>query len=373
MALDPAEGTPEAEKLKLLGVLVERYEKGAFPISSPNPIDAIVFRMEERGLKQSDLIQYIGSKSKVSEVLSGKRNLTLQMIRLLSQGLSIPIDLLIEKSNVGDSVDISKYPISPMKKLGWISGKTEREVFDSFESLFKRKGAFLPSPVMFRKTFAGKGSDSFDVYSLHAWAARVLKEAEDKKNIPEYDPGLITEKFLRGLSNLSLANDGPRLAMERLLQFGIVLLIVQHLPKTKLDGASFFTSKGNPIVGMTLRFDRIDNFWFTLMHELVHIKMHLKKSEFFFFDDIDSDASDELEKEADFYATEYLISRKDWTRSALVKQPSEKLIFEYSKIWNVHPAIIAGQVRREKNNYINFSKLIGQGEVRRQFEFVPVR
>ena len=375
ISIDPKEGTSEAEKLKLFATLVEKFEKENFPINPPSPIDAIVFRMEERGLKQADLVPFIGPKSKVSEILSGKRKLTLQMIRSLSEGLSIPIELLIEKNStpVMEDMEMANYPVPFMKKLGWIVGDNEKDLEVSLLSLFKGRGGFLPSPIMFRTTFAGKGSGTFDVYSLYAWTAKVLKEAEEIKNPPEYNPDLITEKFFRALSNLSLANDGPRLAKERLFQYGIILLIVQHLPKTKLDGASFFTKRGNPVVGLTLRFDRIDNFWFTLMHELVHIQLHLKGKDTFFFDEIDLSADNELEREADLNAAEYLIPRKDWVRSPVRRVPSEALIFEFSKIWNIHSAIIAGQIQYESQNYSHFSKLVGQGEVRKQFDFVPIK
>ena len=88
--------TKEADDLELLSALVELYEEHTFPIKSPSPLEAIRFRMEQMNLAQKDLIPYIGNKSKVSEVLSGKRPLSLTMIRKLSVGLGIPADVLIQ-------------------------------------------------------------------------------------------------------------------------------------------------------------------------------------------------------------------------------------------------------------------------------------
>lgn len=88
--------TPEGDKLELITTLIEIYEKKHFPIASPSPIEAIKFRMEQMGLSPKDLIPYIGSKSKVSEVLNGKRTLSLAMIRQLSVGLEIPVEILIQ-------------------------------------------------------------------------------------------------------------------------------------------------------------------------------------------------------------------------------------------------------------------------------------
>ncbi|MBV5261735.1 DNA-binding protein [Synechococcus moorigangaii CMS01] len=92
--------TPEFDELEVLATLVENYEEKEYPIDAPNPIAAIRFRMDQQGLKQSDLVPYIGSKSKVSEVLSGKRELSKKMIIALHGGLNIPLESLLQSSVV---------------------------------------------------------------------------------------------------------------------------------------------------------------------------------------------------------------------------------------------------------------------------------
>jgi HTH-type transcriptional regulator/antitoxin HigA len=89
-------GTPEGDELELLVLLVETYEAEKFPIELPDPIEAIRFRMEQMNLKQKDLIPIIGSKSKVSEVLSGKRELSITMIRKIVSNLNIPAAVLLQ-------------------------------------------------------------------------------------------------------------------------------------------------------------------------------------------------------------------------------------------------------------------------------------
>jgi HTH-type transcriptional regulator/antitoxin HigA len=89
--------TPEGDELELLLLLVEKYEDEAFPIDLPDPVTAIRFRMDQQGLKQKDLEPYIGSKSKVSEVLSGRRELSLTMMRKLVTGLGIPAEVLLRQ------------------------------------------------------------------------------------------------------------------------------------------------------------------------------------------------------------------------------------------------------------------------------------
>jgi HTH-type transcriptional regulator/antitoxin HigA len=89
--------TPEGDELEILLLLVEKYEEKKFPIDLPDPVTAIRFRMDQQGLKQKDLEPYIGSKSKVSEILSGRRELSLSMIRKLVAGLDIPAEVLLRQ------------------------------------------------------------------------------------------------------------------------------------------------------------------------------------------------------------------------------------------------------------------------------------
>lgn len=118
VALDPAPNTPEGDRLELLATLVEDYEKKHFPIAKPTPVEAILVRMEEQGLKQKDLVPYIGSRSKVSEVLSGKRRLTLPMIRALHHALRIPLEVLThEPETVKQSPIRGDIPTSAAKKV----------------------------------------------------------------------------------------------------------------------------------------------------------------------------------------------------------------------------------------------------------------
>ena len=95
--LDPQPGTPEADDLQLLALLIETYEKARWPIGLPDPVDAVRFRMDQLGLTRRSLEPYIGSRARVSEVLSGKRALSLRMIRALHAGLDIPLEVLVQE------------------------------------------------------------------------------------------------------------------------------------------------------------------------------------------------------------------------------------------------------------------------------------
>jgi HTH-type transcriptional regulator/antitoxin HigA len=96
---DARPGTAKGDELELLLLLVETYESANYPIALPDPISALRFRMEQAGLRPKDLIPYIGSKSKVSEVLSGRRSLSLTMIRNLVTGLRFPAEVALRVTN----------------------------------------------------------------------------------------------------------------------------------------------------------------------------------------------------------------------------------------------------------------------------------
>lgn len=97
MEMNPEVGTPQSDELEILALLIEKYEEKNWAIATPDPIEAIKYRMEELGLKQKDLVPMIGSKSKVSEVLNRKIGLSLSMIAQISAKLRIPLEVLVPK------------------------------------------------------------------------------------------------------------------------------------------------------------------------------------------------------------------------------------------------------------------------------------
>ena len=96
LIFEAKKGTEEGDELEILSILIDRYENENFPIGMPDPIEAIKFRMEQMGMKQKDLAEVVGFKSRVSEILNKKRKLTLDMIRKLNTTLHIPTEVLVQ-------------------------------------------------------------------------------------------------------------------------------------------------------------------------------------------------------------------------------------------------------------------------------------
>ena len=120
MLKNPLTDSDDANELELLALLIKSYEDKNVEIDPPTPLEAIQFRMEQSELKQKDLIPYIGTKSRVSEVLAGKRPLTLAMARELHKGLGIPAEVLLEgaETTIPEKIDTKLYPVREMHKLG---------------------------------------------------------------------------------------------------------------------------------------------------------------------------------------------------------------------------------------------------------------
>lgn len=96
---DAEPNTPDGDKLEILTTLVQAYEEEHYPIDFPDAVDALNYWMESRGLERKDLQMFIGTRARISEILNRKRELTLTMIRKLNEGLKIPAELLIKKTN----------------------------------------------------------------------------------------------------------------------------------------------------------------------------------------------------------------------------------------------------------------------------------
>jgi HTH-type transcriptional regulator/antitoxin HigA len=379
--MDAEAGSPEADELELLATLVELYEDEHYAMDFPDPVEAIKFRMDQLGLNQQNLVPFIGNKSKVSEVLNKKRPLTLSMMRSLHENLGIPAEILLQKTgadfpHAAPGIQWDSFPVKEMAKRGWIKplGKLKDSAEESMRIFIEEccPGA-VTIEACFRENSGNRTNIKTDLYALNAWCMRVISLTHNKKLIKKYNPNSFTPDSLKTIAKLSFFETGPQLAREYLEKQGIYLIIERHLPKTYLDGAALLLDDGSPVVGLTLRYDRIDNFWFCLLHELAHIILHLgKNNQHLFLDDMDVRIQNDkknngIEEEADSLAMESLIPSEIWASSTVRINPSTRNVLALSEELRIHPACIAGRIRYEKNNFKLLSRLIGSGKIRKFF------
>lgn len=377
--MDAKAGTPEGDELELLSALVELYEETQYPVALPDPVEAIKFRMDQLGLRQKDMTRYFGSKSKVSEVLSRKVPLTLSMMRALHKNLGIPAEVLLHSTNTKLhqsllEVDWTKFPLLEMTKRGWVERKEniKKHAEEIMMSLLKDAGGEKAlTAVHCRRGISSRYNEKTDDYSITVWRLRVLARARKEKLPKKFNRSLLTADTMNDLVRLSVFSQGPAMAKEFLNTLGIHIIIETHLPKTYLDGAAMLLPNGSPVIGLTLRYDRIDNFWFSLLHELAHVKLHLQRPEDCFLEDLHMKIipsnDDNPEIEADKMATEAVIPEKFWKEKILEKTVTIEQVENWADELKIHPALVAGRIRFHTGDYRKFSKFLGTGAVRRQF------
>ena len=367
--------TDEGDELEVLTTLISAYEDKYFPMEMPDALAAIRFRMEQQGLSQSDLKPYIGSSAKVSEALSGRRPLTLKMIRALNQHLGIPAEMLIRGSTLPtdlSEVEWGKFPLREMQKRGWIGNIID--IADHAEEIMRgmidRAGGTSALCALYRKNDDARKNANINPYALKAWCLYVMAKGREADLTGIYTQGSVNLDFLTQVVRLSTREDGPRAAQEFLSEHGIALIPVEKLSNTHLDGAAMMTVEGRPVVGMTLRYDRIDNFWFCLLHELAHIGRHIEKGDSdFFVDNLDIPTSDKTEKEANEWASEAAIPEKIWSCHPISLLPNANNVIALAHTLKIHPAIVAGRVRFLSKNYQLLTSFVGNKEVRRFLRF----
>jgi HTH-type transcriptional regulator / antitoxin HigA len=366
MVAEPPTGSDAERLLKTLAVLIRDYETKHYSLDPPDPIEAIRFRMEQQGLAAKDLIPYLGSRSKVSEVLAGKRPLSVSMMRNLHRGLGIPAASLLSDNRVEETTKLNwkRVPFAEMRRRGWIqnlprSASEAARLLEEWASPVRD----LELAPMYRHHI--RSAKTVNHESLAVWTIQVAKRALEAPPSGEFSSEW-SAQFFRDLVRLSAFSNGPALAKEFLDHHGIAMVVEAKLT-TGLDGAAM-TCHGIPVVALTIRYDRLDNFWFVLMHELVHLFKHLNSTTESFYDDLDSDdQADPREVEADQLAGELLIPREEWEHSPARTVRSVVTATHLAQKLQIHPAIVAGRVRKIYKDYRVLSGLVGQGEVRKHF------
>jgi len=213
--------------------------------------------------------------------------------------------------------------------------------------------------------------DHSEDWSLLSWKAQITRRAKviiDREKL-KYRP--LDVSWLKDLVRLSSLEDGPTQAVQLLKQHGIVLVAERNIPGMNVDGAAFLVDQ-IPVIGLTLLRDSIDNFWFTLMHEVAHVILHYRTGlAAGFFDDIESAEIDELEEEANRFASNMLIPEELWSRSPARIAKTADPIERFAEQLGISSAIVFGRIRLERKNYALFTDKIGRNKVRKQLLLHP--
>ena len=329
-----------------------------------------------RGMSQRELGQFIGVAEQQIQRYEAERYRSANLERLseIASALDIRVreagELRVEASgrDVGD--DPLAYPITEMFKRGYFedfSGTLAqaKKAADRLVPAFFQASTWAPNALHRRSVRAGSSPQQA---ALLAWEARVSTLAERRAPLGKFHRSALDRSWLRHLVGLSIFEDGPQRAEAWLRESGVVLVVEPHLPGTLLDGAALRTGGDVFVVALTIRHDRLDNFWFTLLHEVGHLALHISAGQYqAIFDETETPDKSPIEDEADLFAQEALLPSELWKTCVSRFTRTDRAVQTDAAKLGVHPAIIAGRIRREAGDYTLFRNLVGAGEVRRQF------
>ncbi|MBN7806460.1 ImmA/IrrE family metallo-endopeptidase [Agrobacterium rosae] len=328
-----------------------------------------------RGLSQKDLARKLGLREQAVQRWEAEkyRSISLSNFQKVAQSLGVRWqmqDITPTDRNWPPVYDVSKADVAKVlrhaRQHGWLETSDTSDE-NATATLIRYVGDHVNrygTPSLLRTGL--NVVDHTHDWSLLSWKAQVSRRAEAiiAEVKPKYRP--IDVSWLIELVRLSQFDDGPTLAVRLLLEHGIVFIAEPQISGMSVDGAAFLIDDV-PVIGMTLLRDTVDNFWFTLLHEVAHIILHYRTGlSSGFFDDLESPHVDEFEEEANQFASNLLIPDEVWSRSpariAKTSDPVEKLATRIK----ISPAIIFGRIRMERNDYSIFSNKIGRGTVRKQ-------
>jgi HTH-type transcriptional regulator/antitoxin HigA len=339
------------------------------PGSTPPPGYFIKEELEARGWGQRDLAYILDvHEQAVNVIVSGRRGISPEMAKALAKAFDVPAEFFTNLQNAYELAQArdpdpgverrarlqASYPIREMIKRGWLedadAAMLEIQVARFFEVSAIDEIPHLPH--------APKKSRYDEMPATQvAWLFRVRQIARSIA-VPPY-----SEKALRSalprlrqlLTDPEEARHAPRILMECGLRF----VLVEPLPQGKIDGVCFWLDDGSPVIGMSLRFDRIDNFWFVLRHEIEHVlrrdgrETEIVDIELKGLRIADAASLPKEERLADAAAAEFCIPQDRIADFIARKNPffSERDVLGFARSVQVHPGIVVGQIQNRTERW----------------------
>ena len=339
--------------------------------------------LADRGWTQRTLAIILGVDiTGINKIVSGKKPVTAEMALLLETVFEVPAEEFLElqkeydlakariiaRPDPGRAIRARLFgdlPISEMIKRGWLEADDIRDVSD-VESALKK---FFHSdsiedievlPYAAKKTLTSSPPTPAQL----AWIYRV-KEIASELIVARYSPSSARNVIPR-LSNLMLAAEEARHVPRILAEAGIRLVIAETISGAKIDGVCFWLDDFSPVIGLSLRYDRIDNFWFVLRHELEHVLRRRGSGTIMLDTELEGDRAgtgedlQEEERMANEAATEFCIPQKTMDSFIARKSPffNERDILGLAATLKIHPGIVAGQLQHKTARYDRFRQYL---------------
>lgn len=344
-----------------------------------SPGQLITALLASRGWTKRVLAIVLGiDETSVNRLTSDKRPVTAEMSILLEELFDVPAEefLSLQKSydlamaRITSRPDPKRatrasifggLPISEMIKRGWIQADDVRNVSLVESELTKFFGVSSAEEIEVLPHAAKKTDALSDTTLVQlAWLHRVRTIASEML-VPKYSLTK-TKNAISELKSILTSPEETRRVPRILAECGIRYVIVESLPSAKIDGVCLWLNDTSPVIGMSLRHDRIDNFWFVLRHELEHVICQHGKLSPIIDTSLEGDRAGsgegvpEEERVANLAASEFCVSKKMMDGFIARKAPyfAERDILGFAKTLGVHPGLIAGQLQYRTNRYDRF-------------------
>lgn len=342
------------------------------------PGDFLKEELEARGWTQVELAEIMGRPTRlINEIIAAKKSITPETAVQLGEALgsdarfwmNLESQYQLSKVTKPDNLIArraqlyARFPVRDMVKRGWVQLSENIEVLEQQFKTFFGIDRLDQDPHFLH---AAKKTDETKEASIQqlAWLFRARTIAANQ----------VSKKFKKELLQAALprlhallsAPEEVRHASGILADCGVRLVFVEALPGSKIDGACFWLTPTQPAIAMSLRFDRIDNFWFVLRHELEHVLLGHGKDDGYILDvDMDGDTADQViaeERMANEAAAEFCVPKTEMDNFVARVAPyfSDERVTLFAKRLEVHPGIVAGQLRKRLNRYDRWSKYLAK-------------
>lgn len=335
--------------------------------------------LEQKGWTQRTLgVVLDKADTTINRLISGKASVDAETALMLQEVFSVPAEEFLELQKGYDlaqarivmrpdpsrAIRATLYgdlPLAEMIKRGWIAAENIRDTENVDKGLMRFFGVNRAEDIEVLPHAAKKTAVNSEATPAQiAWLYRVRQMATGIFTKPYSKQALIAA--LPKLRGLALSPEGVAQVPRILAECGVRFVVVETLPAAKIDGVCFWLNPSAPVIGMTLRFDRIDNFWFVLRHEIEHVLQGHGMSSVVLDASLEGDRAgtgpdvDAEERQANQAAQDFLVPPHQLAAFIARKAPffSERDLVGFAKIMKVHPGIIAGQLQRQTNRYDRF-------------------
>jgi HTH-type transcriptional regulator/antitoxin HigA len=337
-----------------------------------HPGSYIKEEMDARGWLQRDLAFILGCPDQaVNMILSGKRGISPEMAKALGDAFDVPAEFFANLQQAYDLAQArspdpsvaarrqmqSAYPIREMIKRGWIEMSDTAMMETQLVRFFEVEDS-EHIPYMAHAAKKSSYEDRDVTPAQLAWLFRVRQIAKSI-SVPRYSERALVAA-VSDLQTVLLAPDEVRHVPKILMECGIRFVLVEKLPTANIDGVCFWLDDSSPVIGMTTRRDKIDNFWFVLRHEIEHVIQKHGRAEEMIDVDLEgegaSTTSDTLspeERVANAAAAEFCVPTQKFNSFMRRKHPFyyEKDVVAFARLMHRHPGLVVGQMQRRLDRY----------------------